>query len=84
MTGKEKMLNRIRMYQFAALEAGMFLDTHPCNKDALDALKNYNMLCKKATQEYVEMYGPLEIRQTADDTEYFDWVKGPWPWEVDA
>ena len=40
-----------------------------------------NELYEKAKSEFVAKYGPLKV---TDVTENFDWVKGPWPWEVEA
>lgn len=81
MKERNKLLNKVRMYNFAIIEANLFLDTHPENKDALMYLKKVNELYEKAKSEFVARYGPLKV---TDVTENFDWVKGPWPWEVEA
>ena len=36
---------------------------------------------EKAKSEFVAKYGPLKVTDVSDN---FDWVKGPWPWEVEA
>ena len=51
MTEKRKLLNQLQMYNFAVIETGLFLDTHPFNKKALAYLggkiwynKGYNKI----------------------------------------
>ncbi len=34
----------------------------------------------QAVKDYVNMYGPLN-RYQVNDSNYFNWVDGPWPWE---
>ena len=48
MKERNKLLNKVRMYNFAIIEANLFLDTHPENKDALMYLKKVNELYEKA------------------------------------
>jgi spore coat protein JB len=79
---KEQALKRVSMYQFAMHEANLFLDTHPDCTEAIKAFNKYRRLYKEAIEDFAENYGPLEVSQTSDETDYFDWVKGPWPWEV--
>ena len=36
MTEREKLMKQLQMYHFAAIDAGLFLDTHPNDKEALN------------------------------------------------
>lgn len=84
MTAREKALNRLQMYQFAMHDAKLFLDTHPNDRDALKAFRQYNKLVEDAMEDFVKRYGPVLASQVSEDAESFDWVKGPWPWEVES
>ncbi|MBQ2676477.1 MAG: spore coat protein CotJB [Clostridia bacterium] len=81
MSEKEKLLKNVRMYKFAMIEAGMFLDTHPNDKEALEYFRKNKALAEKATEEYEKRFGPLTLRGAGEKERSWDWVKGPWPWE---
>ena len=80
MTEREKLLQRIRMYDFAMVDAGLFLDGHPRDASALafhnEARKKYD----EAVAEYEAKFGPLSMRR-ASDTKVWRWIDDPWPWE---
>lgn len=84
MKDMQKALNLVRMYGFAMTEAKLFLDTHPTDKQALEYFEKMSDLYKKAEREYTERYGPLHSMDAGSRNGRFDWVKGPWPWEVEA
>lgn len=77
---KEELMKRIQALDFAKLEAGLFLDTHP---ECAMALEYFNTTLDELNSlraEYVAKYGPL----TAEDngTEGWKWVNSPWPWQT--
>lgn len=77
---QSNLLHMIMQYDFAIYDLVEFLDTHP---DDIHAIKMYMDLkheCKKYTDEYVRMYGPLNHKQVTNDN-YWTWVSTPWPWE---
>ena len=80
---KHQLMNDIRTYSFAVLEAALYLDTHPRSRCALEYYKKYNTLLTDAKTEYEETYGPLSIFSGTSD-ECWSWVEGPWPWEYEA
>lgn len=82
MTEREKALKRVQMYSFAGIEAQLFLDTHPQDKQALEYFKRCAKALAKATEDYNEKYGPLTPSALSADASKWEWVKGPWPWEV--
>ena len=67
---------------FVCDDTKLFLDTHPCNTEALEFYEEFKNQRMQALQEYAKYYGPLTI-DTADDeaSESFLWVETPWPWE---
>ena len=80
---KQRLLDAVRAAQFAMLETGLFLDTHPCDKEALKKFENYRLRYKELVKEYEEEYGPLTLSSDFG-SDGFDWIKAPWPWEKEA
>mgnify|MGYP006383960861 CR=1 FL=1 len=80
---KKKLLNCISATQFATLEVGLYLDTHPHDKDALAKFEMFRAKLKAYIKQYEEEFGPLTL---AGDfgSDGFDWIKNPWPWEKEA
>ena len=79
---KDAVLSKIMQLSFAALEANLYLDGHPADKEALLYFrKTSDELCR-LYDAYEEEYGPL----TACGDGYYDgwqWVKQPFPWEME-
>lgn len=59
----------------------LFLDTHPCNQEAIAAFNYYASLRKELEMEYSELYGPLTSYTMNNNCEDWLWVCAPWPWE---
>ena len=90
---RRKLLNRIRVSGFAAIEAALYLDTHPNDREALAALAGYCADKKAAVDEYEAEYGPLtfcscsahngccRVGNGLERDGYFAWATTPWPWE---
>ncbi len=82
MEGRSKLLRMVQTYNFAALEAGLFLDTHPQNREAFEYFQKMNNAYRKLRDEFVHKYGPLQ--QTDELGVEWNWVDDPWPWELEA
>ncbi len=83
MDERMTLKKRIHAVDFALLEVGLFLDTHPCNTDALKQRGEYRQMRKALIETYEAQFGPYVV--TVDDVPCGDrhaWVDGPWPWEV--
>ena len=77
---RDAMLMQVNQASFAALDTSLYLDTHPCDSQAL---AYYNQMVNqthnlKAT--YETQFGPLTA-SASSDTAYWSWVSDPWPWE---
>ena len=76
-------LEVLRALDFSIQETVLYLDAYP---DCREALQYYHKLIaerKDLMKSYEMQCGPLSIYgNTSDDS--WDWVKGPWPWELDA
>ena len=66
MSEKETLMKQLNEASFALDEAVLFLDTHPCDEEALKA--------------YQEKFGPLQKDQV-EACEHWHWIHEPWPWE---
>ncbi|MBQ9692850.1 MAG: spore coat protein CotJB [Clostridia bacterium] len=85
MTGsksKAMLMKEIQMSTFAIVETNQFLDSHPNDSDALNALMKYNKKRKEAIDEYEQSYGSLFIY--SDTSLPYSYVTEPFPWETEV
>lgn len=85
-TGSRKeLLCFINEISFTVYDMLLYLDTHPCEQEALQYFREKNRLREKALKIYGEAYGPLTIA-TADDncSRSWQWMEQPWPWEAEG
>ena len=79
---KNQLLWKMSAEQFAAFDMQLYLDTHPYDARARemynDYQKNYS-ICKK---QYEDSYGPIMASYSSHIS--WDWIKNPWPWEMEA
>lgn len=80
MMSKKKMMQFVRETGFAMLDAGLYLDTHPCDDKAMDYYNKYQQMHKEAVHDYENHCGPLTIG-SVDTDKGWTWTEGPWPWE---
>jgi len=77
---KCELLKKISEYQFVAVELHLYLDTHPCDQEAMAYYRMAKEKYEEEVADYQEKIGPLfHAEVTCGDT--FAWVEGPWPWE---
>lgn len=76
---QKQLLMYIAQVSFALTEANLYLDTHPCDQDAMDYYRQVKKLRKEALEKYQSQFGPLLNDGVRSDT--WDWVDAPWPWE---
>nr|WP_302664255.1 spore coat protein CotJB [uncultured Agathobaculum sp.] len=81
MTEREKLLGRVRMYDFALVEVIEYLDCHPDCEAALKYYREMRAAFDKAAEEYEDAFGPLTARETEASGARWRWIDGPWPWE---
>ena len=75
---RREMMEEIRSLNFAIIELGLYLDTHPDDEKALCLHREYAKELKELKDQYQKVFGPLTI--------YFPckkwrWLEEPWPWE---
>ena len=79
-TNQAKLYRFIHEVGFAMDDVILYLDTHPCDMQAMGYYENYKKLYKQAVDEYTKLYGPLK-EENVCSSNYWAWVKTPWPWE---
>lgn len=77
---QQQLLHFITEVSFALDDIALYMDTHPRCHEALSVYENYKNMREQAVKDYTTLYGPLN-RYQVNDSNYFDWVNKPWPWE---
>ena len=79
---RKELLNHINQVSFAVDDVKLYLDTHPCDQQALVYFQEYSRMRNKALKEYAAQYGPLTIDTAAESwTDRWNWINEPWPWQ---
>lgn len=77
---RENLMKIITRASFAMDDVKLFLDTHPNCQEALEYYQKAREMREEAWQTYTKKYGPLSSYEV-DNTDCWDWNKGPMPWE---
>lgn len=80
MTSKEKKMQAVREAAFALIDIGLYLDSHPDDKNALDYFNKYQQINREVRCEYEETYGPITV-SGVNTCDGWTWTQDPWPWE---
>ena len=75
---REEMITKIKELNFAIIELGLYLDTHPEDEKALCLHRRYSKELKELKDKYQKVYGPLSIYFPCNK---WRWLEEPWPWE---
>lgn len=74
-----ELKKKLQMIDFAMVDTALYLNAYPeCQK----ALEYYNQL-RKERKAIEDSMGHTLSRVNSDGTKW-EWVHGPWPWELDA
>jgi len=77
---RECLMERISEVSFVMDDLRLFLDTHPCDQDALCMYREYSMMRAELVAQYTSMYGPMSSYGICECAEW-NWTQYPWPWE---
>ena len=75
---RQEMIDQIKALDFAVIELGLYLDTHPEDQRALCMHREYVKEAKDLKDKYQKMYGPLTLSYPCNK---WRWLEMPWPWE---
>ena len=78
---REQLLHWISLTKFACVDSALYLDTHPCDMEAIEYFKEHVEFYNEALAEYSKSYGPLTLAHAHHCDTYWDWVNQPWPWQ---
>ena len=73
-------LAELMALDFAVDELGLYLTTHPDDKEVLELYWNYIRLAQEGRLKYEKLYGPIQMTTRPEDGS-FRWLKDPWPWD---
>lgn len=74
-------LAELMALEFALVDLGLYLDTHPSDTEAFELYTKYVALERDGRKRYVATYGPILQTDVASAKEY-TWLHDPWPWEL--
>ena len=73
-------MTELQALNFAIQELALYLDTHREDRDALELYRKYQQMYDRCREEFQKMHGPLN-HLVNSDSEAYDWLDDPWPWE---
>ena len=79
---RSTLMKEVQMARFSLVETNLYLDTHPYDCEAMMALEYYGEKLSAAIEKYEEECGALFADSVTSIP--FDWVKNPFPWEVEC
>ena len=81
MVDRRTLVERIRAYQFALIDLGMFQDSHPEAVQAQQLRKIYRDKLAGLIDRYEQSYGPYVLTQQDVTESWNEWIRDPWPWD---
>lgn len=75
-----QLMTLIYQAGFALDDILLYLDTHPCDSDALNYYQYVKNIYNQAVNVYTAQCGPLRKDQVKSGN-YWDWITETWPWE---
>ena len=75
-----KMLEWVQALGFVVMDMQLYLDTHPCDTEALAYYRNAVENYEKAKRQFEAAYGPLTATSSLD-CDRWTWADMPLPWE---
>lgn len=78
---QKDLLHWLDVVSFALNDVQLFLDTHPCDPNALEFFDKYHTERKLALKEYSKHYGALTIDTANSSCDIWNWINNPWPWQ---
>ncbi len=75
---RREMMQQIQALNFAIIELGLYLDTHPEDQKALCLHNKYCKELDELEEQYQKAFGPLTIKFPCNK---WRWLEEPWPWE---
>ncbi len=81
---KQSLLRQIHALDFAILEFGLYLDTHPWDSRALAKRQELQKQRRELVAAFERRFGPYIVKCTQVQGNKWNWVDNPWPWEFNG
>lgn len=79
---RETLLQKLMELDFMAVDIALYLNTHPDDQEAIAAYNQVITAADTLRLKYEESFGPLcSFRSYATDTNKWQWMDAPWPWQ---
>ncbi len=76
----DALKRKINIVSFHMDDTRLFLNTHPCDREAMCYYEKLHKLRCELMNEYVAKYGPMSAYQYKE-AESWAWTDGAQPWE---
>jgi spore coat protein JB len=80
MNNREQLLREICVVDFVLVELTEYLDTHPCDTEAMDYFNHYLLIKNQMMKTFAQKYYPL-TKEYAESSKEWRWGAAPLPWE---
>lgn len=80
MSNKEQLLKDIGIVDFVVVDLGLYLDTHPMDRNAIEYFNHYSRIKRQMEKEFSTKYYPLR-QDLAESNKEWRWGAAPLPWE---
>ena len=78
MMNRRQLMDHINQVSFVINEITLYLDTHPCDTEALEYFREMSRHRSQALKDYAESYGPLTVDTAADScSDRWSWINEP-------
>ncbi len=79
---RESLERALDENSFALLDAALYLDTHPHDKNALEFFRRKQQRQQALREQYNKSIGPLTTDDVDASCGYWSWIDEPWPWQL--
>ena len=83
MDEQEYLRELIQIYDFAAHDLNLYLDINPDDSEVIKLRSEYVNELKKATLEYENKYGAIDLESSTLSNSPWGWDTLNWPWDGD-
>ena len=78
---KKALLYQLMQYKFALIDLNLYLDMYPNDTNILSLYNRYLSIEKQICDQFEKKYGPLTTDYLNLNTNTWEWINTPWPWE---
>lgn len=82
---RQQLLQEIDEASFAVIDIHLYLDTHPCDEEALAFYQEHMEHRLELMRTYAQNFGPLTIDDAIEsEADTWQWSQQPFPWEQEG